>query len=104
MSIALITGSAGLIGAEAARFFSDKGMTVVGIDNDMRQRFFGAEASTRWSREALETSLPRYRHVDADIRDEAAMQKLFASHGSDIALGIHCAAQPSHDLAAPDPV
>ena len=104
MSIALITGSAGLIGAEAARFFSGKGMTVVGIDNDMRQRFFGADASTRWSREALEKSLPRYRHVDADIRDDAAIQEVFSAHGRDIAVVIHCAAQPSHDWAARDPV
>jgi len=104
MSIALITGSAGLIGAEAARFFADKGMTVVGIDNDMRQRFFGADASTRWSREELERSVPRYRHVDADIRDEATIKKVFAGYGRDIALVIHAAAQPSHDWAARDPV
>ena len=104
MSIALITGSAGLIGAESARFFSDKGLTIVGIDNDMRQRFFGADASTRWSREMLETSLARYRHVDADIRDESAIQKVFSTYGRDIALVIHAAAQPSHDWAARDPV
>ncbi|HYI69675.1 MAG TPA: NAD-dependent epimerase/dehydratase family protein, partial [Skermanella sp.] len=36
MSIAVVTGSAGLIGAEAVRFFTEKGMDVVGIDNDMR--------------------------------------------------------------------
>jgi CDP-paratose 2-epimerase len=104
MSIALITGSAGLIGAESARFFSDKGLTIVGIDNDMRQRFFGADASTRWSREMLERSLARYRHVDADIRDEPAIQKVFSTYGHDIALVIHAAAQPSHDWAARDPV
>jgi CDP-paratose 2-epimerase len=104
MSIALITGSAGLIGAESARFFSDKGMTVVGIDNDMRRLFFGEDASTRWSRELLETGLARYRHVDADIRDEPAVQKVFSTYGRDIALVIHAAAQPSHDWAARDPV
>jgi CDP-paratose 2-epimerase len=104
MSIALITGSAGLIGAESARFFSDKGLTIVGIDNDMRQRFFGPNASTLWSREMLESSLARYRHVDADIRDEVAVQKIFSSYGRDIALVIHAAAQPSHDWAARDPV
>jgi CDP-paratose 2-epimerase len=64
MSIAIITGSAGLIGAEAARFFTDKGLDIVGIDNDMRRLFFGDDGSTQWSRATLESDLPRYRHVD----------------------------------------
>jgi CDP-paratose 2-epimerase len=54
MSVAVITGSAGLIGAEAARFFAAKGLDIVGIDNDMRREFFGEEASTVWSRQRLE--------------------------------------------------
>jgi CDP-paratose 2-epimerase len=48
MKTALITGSAGLIGAEACRFLAEKGYRIVGIDNDMRKEFFGAEASTDW--------------------------------------------------------
>jgi CDP-paratose 2-epimerase len=104
MSIALITGSAGLIGAESARFFSDKGLTIVGIDNDMRRYFFGDDASTRWSREFLQKCLRNYRHIDSDIRDESAIQKLFSTYGRDIALVIHAAAQPSHDWASRDPV
>ena len=62
MPIAIITGSAGLIGAEAVRFFADRGFAVVGIDNDMRKYFFGAEASTDWSRRQLEMTVPDYRH------------------------------------------
>jgi CDP-paratose 2-epimerase len=104
MSIALVTGSAGLIGAEAARFFTDRGLDIVGIDNDMRRLFFGDDASTRWSRTALESDLPRYRHNDADIRDQAAVQNIFSQYGRDIAVVIHTAAQPSHDWAARDPV
>jgi CDP-paratose 2-epimerase len=104
MSIALITGSAGLIGAEAARFFTDKGLDIVGIDNDMRRLFFGGDASTQWSRAALETDVPRYRHNDCDIRDQAAVQNIFKQYGCDIAVVIHTAAQPSHDWAARDPV
>src|SRR5262245_16174919 len=104
MSIALITGSAGLIGAEAARFFTDKGLDIVGIDNDMRRLFFGDDASTHRSRAALETDLPRYRHNDSDIRDQAAVQSIFSQYGRDIAVVIHTAAQPSHDWAARDPV
>jgi CDP-paratose 2-epimerase len=104
MSIAVISGSAGLIGSEAARYFAGLGFEVVGIDNDMRRTFFGAEASTLWQRESLQTRLgPAYRHVDADIRDSGALDRLFRALGRQIALVIHTAAQPSHDWAARDP-
>jgi CDP-paratose 2-epimerase len=104
MSVAVITGSAGLIGAEAARHFAGKGLAVVGIDNDMRRRFFGDDASTRWARDSLERTLQGYRHIDADIRDEDAMRRVFATYKRDIGVVIHTAAQPSHDWAARDPI
>ena len=103
MSVCLVTGSAGLIGAEAVRFFSGRGFRVVGIDNNMRQTFFGADASTEWSRRELEAKVPNYRHVAIDIRDRAKVEALFAEYGSDLAMVIHTAAQPSHDWAAKDP-
>lgn len=103
-SIALITGSAGLIGSEAARFFANLGYTVVGIDNDMRQVYFGREASTAWSQERLETELGRaYHHHSLDIRDTTAIDRVFQEYTHDIAVVIHTAAQPSHDWAARDP-
>jgi CDP-paratose 2-epimerase len=104
MHTALITGSAGLIGAEAVRFFSGRGYRVVGIDNDMRREFFGADASTEWSRRELEASLPDYRHRTVDIRDQAALEPVFEEFGSDIEIVIHTAAQPSHDWAARAPL
>lgn len=103
MSIALVTGSAGLIGAQTARFFSAKGFDVVGIDNDMRRYFFGEEASTNWSRRRLEEELRNYSHHDADIRDAGAVEKIFGRYGKDIAIVVHTAAQPSHDWAAKEP-
>ena len=104
MSIAIVTGSAGLIGSEASRHFAGIGMTVVGIDNDMRQEFFGPEASTRWQQRELESDLGgSYLHVDGDIRDSALIDDLFARYGSEISLIVHAAAQPSHDWAASDP-
>lgn len=105
MTIAIITGSAGLIGSEAAHYFCERGFEVVGIDNDMRQAFFGAEASTAWNREALQRRFPqRYHHENADIRDQAAIERLFKTYGANIELVIHTAAQPSHDWAARDPL
>jgi CDP-paratose 2-epimerase len=103
MKIALVTGSAGLIGAEAVRFFSGKGFQVIGIDNDMRRRFFGDDASTEWSRRELEATVPNYVHYSVDIRDHAGIEPIFAEYGSDVKLVIHTAAQPSHDWAAKDP-
>ena len=104
MSVAIITGSAGLIGSEAAKFFADEGFDVVGIDNDMRARFFGNDASTQWNRHRLEVELGnRYTHCDVDIRDESAVEELFAHYGDSIDLVLHAAAQPSHDWAARDP-
>lgn len=103
MSVAIVTGSAGLIGAEAARFVAEQGLDVVGIDNDMRRRFFGDGASTRWQRSVLERSLKNYSHAETDIRDREAMEALFKRQGAAIKLVIHTAAQPSHDWAAKDP-
>jgi CDP-paratose 2-epimerase len=103
MDIAIVTGSAGLVGSETVRFLAGKGFGTVGVDNDMRRVFFGQEASTRWQRLRLEEEVGGYRHVDADIRDRDAMEALFAEHGSDVRLVVHAAAQPSHDWAARDP-
>jgi len=104
MSVALITGSAGLIGSEAVRYFAGLGLDVVGVDNDMRGYFFGHEASTEWNRRRLEEQVPGYTHYDIDIRDQAAIEKLFGRYGSAISLVIHAAAQPSHDWAAREPI
>lgn len=103
MSIALITGSAGLIGSEAARHFAAKGLRVIGIDNDLRSYFFGSEASTAWMRQQLADSVRNYEHHEFDIRDERRLFELFRKLGKDISLVIHTAAQPSHDWAAREP-
>jgi CDP-paratose 2-epimerase len=104
MAVVIITGSAGLIGSEAATHFAGLGLDVVGIDNDMRRRFFGAEASTRWQRRQLESDLGcHYRHLRADVRDEAAIDRIFRHYGKAVTLVVHTAAQPSHDWAARAP-
>jgi CDP-paratose 2-epimerase len=104
VSVAVITGSTGLIGAEAAAHFGSRGLEVVGIDNDVRRVFFGPEASTAWTRRRLEDTLGRaYRHHDLDVRDRDGIDALFRGHGAAIELVVHAAAQPSHDWAAREP-
>lgn len=103
MSVAIVTGAGGLVGAEAVRFLHARGLDVVGLDNDTRATLFGAGASTRQAWAGLQQDLPRYTHLDADIRDGATIERLFARHGASIALVVHAAAQPSHDWAASDP-
>ncbi|WP_341730521.1 NAD-dependent epimerase/dehydratase family protein [Microcoleus sp. EPA2] len=104
MSVAIITGSAGLIGSEACKFFAKQGLDIVGIDNNMRQFFFGADGSTNWNRQQLEQSLgTKYYHLDIDIRDYEAITNIFQRYGDSIELVIHTAAQPSHDWAARAP-
>ena len=103
MSIVLVTGSAGLIGSEAAQFFCQKGATVVGIDNDMRSFFFGQDASTNSRRDSLIGNFDKYIHYNTDIRSQHEIENIFRNYNSDITLIIHTAAQPSHDWAARDP-
>lgn len=104
MAVALVTGSAGLIGSEAVDSFIARGFDVVGIDNDMRRRFFGDEASTAWQRGELERRHGRhYVHTTIDIRDADAVMALLAHYGESLRVVIHTAAQPSHDWAAREP-
>jgi len=103
MSIAIVTGSGGLIGSESARFFHSQGMEILGVDNDMRSYFFGRDASTQWNVQRLENDLNRYTHVPLDIRDQQKVFDLFEKHGKNISTVIHTAAQPSHDWAAKEP-
>ena len=103
MKTALITGAAGLVGSECVRFFSAQGFRVVGIDNDLRKYFFGADGSTRWNLEDLLSTQKNFENRAIDIRDFEALCGVFREFASDIDLVIHTAAQPSHDWAAREP-
>lgn len=98
---ALITGSGGLIGSECSRLLCEQGWQVVGIDNDMRQQFFGPKASTRPVIEELCKNLKSYCHIELDIRNRQALRDLLNKERPDFI--IHTAAQPSHDRAASIP-
>jgi len=104
MSTVIITGSGGLIGSESARAFAGAGHDVVGVENDMRAWFFGADASTAHTTTRLQSELgDSFRSVALDIRDADGIDRLFAEHADSIELVIHTAAQPSHDWAATNP-
>ena len=103
MSVAIVTGSCGLVGSESVRHFASTGLQIVGIDNNMRAEFFGEEASTDWMRRRLVQEIPSYVHRGIDIRDETAVSRIFEFYGREISLVIHAAAQPSHDWAAVKP-
>ncbi|MGB7275257.1 MAG: NAD-dependent epimerase/dehydratase family protein, partial [Geitlerinemataceae cyanobacterium] len=86
------------------RFFADRNLKVVGIDNDLRRYFFGDEASTQWNRDRLQNEVKNYIHENEDIRDLNALERIFKTYNTDIKVIIHAAAQPSHDWAATEPL
>jgi CDP-paratose 2-epimerase len=104
MALVIITGSNGLIGNEAVRFFSDKGFDVVGIDNNFRKIFFGNDGDTSLVKENLIRNYSNYKHYDSDIRSSEEIIEIFKIYKNSISLVIHAAAQPSHDWAAKDPL
>ena len=100
--IALVTGSQGLVGSESVKFLINKGLNVIGIDNDSRKYFFGKEASTEKVKKEL-LKYKQYEHKSIDIRSYDVLEKIFKEYGKNISLIIHAAAQPSHDWAIKEP-
>ena len=98
---ALVTGSGGLIGSECVRMLGELDWEVVGLDNNMRQFFFGEAGSTLANTEILKQSFPRFRHYNVDIRDRQTVRDVFKNERPDFI--VHTAAQPSHDEAASIP-
>jgi CDP-paratose 2-epimerase len=97
----LITGSSGLIGSEAVAFFDRLGWQVTGVDNNMRRQFFGPDGDTLWNLARLKRVAPSFTHCDLDVRDRAATADLVKTRRPHLI--VHCAAQPSHDLAKDRP-
>ena len=97
----LVTGSSGLIGSEAVRFFDHLGFQIDGVDNNMRADFFGPKGDTTFNRKQLEEICSHFTHNEVDIRDRKGVDELFKRVQPELI--IHAAAQPSHDLAASRP-
>jgi CDP-paratose 2-epimerase len=102
MKTILVTGSSGLIGSEAVEHFDRQGHRVIGVDNNMRQLFFGAQGDTTWNLDRLKRSTKTFEHANLDIRDRKAIDDLFKANRFDLI--VHCAAQPSHDKARDIPI
>lgn len=101
MKKVVITGSAGLIGSEAAVHFAKRGWKVHGIDNNMRRDFFGPDGDTSQNLKRVIDRASSYQHHNIDIRDRSLILALYNDVKPDCT--IHCAAQPSHDLAKDRP-
>jgi CDP-paratose 2-epimerase len=98
---AVVTGSSGLIGSELVAHLDGRGWAVHGVDNNMRRDFFGEHGDTTWNLERLTASTARFVHPGLDVRDREAIDRLLAERRPELI--VHCAAQPSHDLAASRP-
>jgi CDP-paratose 2-epimerase len=97
----LVTGSSGLIGSECVTYFDKRGWKVHGVDNNMRRDFFGADGDTEWNLKRMLAGTKCFTHNCIDIRDRATLLGFVGELKPDFI--IHCAAQPSHDLAASRP-
>jgi CDP-paratose 2-epimerase len=98
MNSLLITGSSGLIGSELVSYYAQAGWQVIGIDNNMRREFFGEQGDTSWNTRRLMEQYPNFKSFSLDIRNREGIIDFFKTHRPEAV--IHCAAQPSHDLAA----
>ena len=102
MKICIVTGSNGLVGSESVNFFLKKSFKVIGIDNNLREYFFGKDGSTTWLKKQ-NIKKKNFIHINADIRDINKLTKIFQKYKSNIKVIIHAAAQPSHDWAIKEP-
>ena len=105
MALAIVTGSGGLIGSETVQFFCQSGFEVIGLDNNLRATFFGAEASTAWNQKLLQQRFSKhYRHINIDIRNQNEVDTVFRTYERRVDLVVHTAAQPSHDWSVREPL
>lgn len=92
----LITGGAGFIGSNAAKYFAEKGYTVTFLDNLYRK---GSQHNMEWLRGL---NIPGMSFVQADILDAGFLNDLFAKQSFDVVL--HCAAQVAVTTSVEDPL
>ncbi len=89
----LITGGAGFIGCNAARYFAARNWHVNVLDNLSRQ---GTERNLEWLRDASD-----FEFSKVDIRDRAAVDRVLSEARYDAV--IHLAAQVAVTTSVTDP-
>ena len=91
----IITGIAGFIGCNAAATLLRRGDTVVGFDDLSRP---GTELNLAW----LQEQPGELTFVRGDVRDEAALARVFVAHG-DAGAVLHLAGQVAVTTSVRDP-
>jgi len=100
----VVTGSHGLIGSALVRALClDSATSVIGVDNNGREEFFGTHGSTSPMGDRLVAELPNYERHSVDVSDRKALWSLLTTRARQVAAIVHCAAQPSHDWAGANP-
>jgi CDP-paratose 2-epimerase len=89
----LVTGGAGFIGCNAARFFAARNWSVTVVDNLSRQ---GTDNNLQWLREGT-----TFDFEQVDVRDWAAVKRVFAKARYDAV--VHLAAQVAVTTSVADP-
>ncbi|MCC7290218.1 GDP-mannose 4,6-dehydratase [bacterium] len=93
MNTLLITGGAGFIGSNSARYFKDKGWNVVVFDNLSRK---GSKDNLKWLQDNYDI-----KFVKGDIRKYSDLEKAFKPNP--ITHILHLAAQTTVTLSVTDP-
>jgi len=76
---------------------------IIGIDNNSRKFFFGKDGDITWVKNNLKKNIKGYKHLNIDVRNFLALQKVFLKYKKNIKVIVHAAAQPSHDWAKGKP-
>ena len=83
MKICIVTGSNGLVGSSAVEFFLKKKFKVIGIDNNLREYFFGKDGSTSWIKK-INLKKNNFEHKNIDIRNYKKIENIYKNYKNKI--------------------
>ena len=107
MGSAIVTGNLGLVGSYVAEALAAANFNVYGIDNDVRSKLFSDILPLQQDEiNKMNSDSGITRFFNVDIRDCEGMRSAIGDVLSrdNLDVVVHCAAQPSHDWAANDPL
>ena len=97
----LVTGSGGLVGSEIVTLLHNDFDHVYGVDNNQRKFLFGKNGDVNLRIKEIINKVHNYSHCNIDIRARKKVFQLIEKIKPTVV--VHCAGQPSHDLAAKIP-